>query len=151
MTNFKQFKLTNGDEVIADVVDGTDSEHLVIRAAMKIVEVEHLEEGYSYFAFRPFISFADSPETLQILANGHIIAENVPSTHIMKHYARSISMMSRVLKVGKTLEELESMTGDQIHDWVEEYIKAEKQERESQSQDLGENVIRIDFDKDKLH
>jgi len=151
MTNFKQFKLTNGDEIIADVIDGSDSEHLVIRAAMKIVEVEHLEEGFSYFAFRPFIAFAESPETLQVLANGHIIAENVPSTHIMKHYAKSISMMSRFLKTGTTLEDFESMTSDQIHDWVEEYIKAEKQERESQSKDLGKNVIRVEFDKDKLH
>ena len=56
---FKQFKLTNGDEIVADVVDSQD-DVLIIRAAMRIVETEVFEEGMSYFALRPYIAFQDT-------------------------------------------------------------------------------------------
>ena len=87
--NFKQIKLTNGDEIVADVVE-RDNESLIVRAAMRIVEVEHLEEGYSYFAFRPFISFNDAVENLSLVNVQHIIAETIPSDNLLNHYAGSV-------------------------------------------------------------
>ncbi len=36
--NFKQFKLSNGEEVIADVVEA-EEEILIVRAAMKIIKL----------------------------------------------------------------------------------------------------------------
>ena len=147
--NFKQFKLTNGEEIIADVLE-SEEDILIIRAAMKIVEVEHLEEGYSYFAFRPFISFQDSVDTLQLLGSQHIITETTPSHNLLKHYASAVGKMSKFLKGGKTLEEFESMSEEEVESYIQDFLDRELEEaaldgllNEEEDEDLGENVIRF--------
>ena len=158
--NFKQFKLSNGEEVIADVVESED-EVLIIRAAMKIVEVEHLEEGYSYFAFRPFISFQDSVDTLQLLGVQHIITETTPSHNLLKHYASAIGKLAKFLKGGKTLEEFEVMSDEEVESYIanllEQELAAGGEEFEIdidfddiEEEDLGENVVRFN-PKDTVH
>jgi hypothetical protein len=149
---FKQFKLTNGDEIVADVVDSQD-DVLIIRAAMRIVETEVFEEGMSYFALRPYIAFQDTLDQLQLLNTRHIIAENTPSKYVMKHYARSVSAMSKFLKTGKkSLEEFESMTSQELDKWILDFIERETQEQEKVKEKLGENIIIFpSIDKDKLH
>ena len=57
---YKQIKLTNGEEFIANILDVQEDEGVIIMSdALKIVEAENLDEGYSYFAFRPLMSFTE--------------------------------------------------------------------------------------------
>lgn len=151
MKSFKQFKLTNGDEIVADIVDSQE-DLLIIRAAMKIVETEHFEDGMSYFALRPYVAFQDSLDQLQLLNTKHIIAENQPSRYIMRHYAKSVSAMSKFFKNGKTLEEFESMGDQELNDWIYNFIDDEIKEQDKIREELGENVLIFpSIDKDKLH
>ena len=158
--NFKQFKLSNGEEVIADVVEA-EEEILIVRAAMKIIEIEHLEEGYSYFAFRPFVSFQDSVDTLQLLSTQHIITETTPSHNLLKHYASAIGKLAKFLKGGKTLEEFEVMSDDEVESYIADLLERELaaggEEYEIdidfddiEEEDLGENVVRFN-PKDTVH
>ena len=149
---FKQFKLSNGDEIVADVVDSQD-DVLIIRAAMRIVETEVFEQGMSYFALRPYISFQDTLDQLQLLNTRHIITENTPSKYVMKHYAKSVSAMSKFLKNSKkSLEEFENMSPKELDDWIMNFIERETEEKEKIKENLGENIIVFpSLDKDKLH
>lgn len=51
-TGHRQFKLSNGDELIAEIVDEPnqdDEVNLVVRDAMQISRVDDREEGYRYY------------------------------------------------------------------------------------------------------
>ena len=74
---FRQFKLTNSDEIICEIVqwDNEEDASIVIRGALRLITMEDYEKGIRLFAFRPWMGFADNPETLQTLNAAHIIAE----------------------------------------------------------------------------
>lgn len=145
--NFKQFKLANGDEIVADVLD-SEEDVLIIRAPMRIVELENTDEGFSYFSLRPFVAFQDTIDTLQLLNTNQIILETSPSTSIMKHYAAAIHKMSFMLKGGKSLEDLEAMTDENIRSHMdaildeasEMAIEKDIEELEEENK-LPENVV----------
>ena len=147
--NFKQFKLSNGDEVVADVVD-SEEDVLIIRAPMRIVELENVDEGFSYFSLRPFVAFQDTIDTLQLLNTSQIILETSPSDSIMKHYANAIHKMSFMLKGGKCLEDLESMTDEEIRSHMDNILEeaediAIKKDLAKLEEDekLPENVVKL--------
>ena len=52
---FRQFKLTNQDEIIAEVVDHGDdnSPDIIVRKVMKIIVVDDYEENVRFYTFKP--------------------------------------------------------------------------------------------------
>ena len=154
-TNFKQFKLINGDEIVADVIDSED-DILIIRAPMRIVELENMHEGYTYFSLRPFVAFQDNLDTLHLLNTTSIVLESSPSSSIMKHYANSVVKMNRFLKDGKTLEDLEAMSDDEIREYMENLLDkygediSKDVEIDEEKEKLGPNVIKFN-PKDTMH
>ena len=154
-TNFKQFKLINGDEIVTDVIDSED-DILIVRASMKIVELENMHEGFTYFSLRPFIAFQDNLDTLQLLNTASIVLESSPSPSIMKHYANAVVKMNRFLKDGKTLEDLEAMSDDEIREYMEKLLDkygediSEELEVKDEKEKLGTNVIKFN-PKDTMH
>lgn len=150
--NFKQFKLVSGEEIVADVID-TEDDVLVIRAAMRIVELENMQEGYSYFSLRPFVAFQENLDSLQILSIGSITLETTPSNSILKHYANAITKMNKFLKHGKTLEDLESMSDNEIHAYMSQLLdeySEESFEEDPEEDHVGENVVKFK-PKDTVH
>ena len=142
-TNFKQFKLINGDEIVTDVIDSED-DILIVRASMKIVELENMHEGFTYFSLRPFIAFQDNLDTLQLLNTASIVLESSPSPSIMKHYANAVTKMNKFLKDGKTLEDLEAMTDDEIRKYMENLL-------DKYGEDISKDIdMRVDEEKEKL-
>ena len=55
MNAIKQFKLTNDDEIICEVVqwDSEEESTMIIRGAMRIVTMEDFSRGVRLYAFRP--------------------------------------------------------------------------------------------------
>ena len=147
--SFKQMKLTSGDEIVADVVE-RDDDSVIIRAAMRIVEVEHLEEGYSYFAFRPFVAFNDSIENLSVLTAVHIINETIPSDNLLTHYASSVRKMNKFLRGGKTLEEFECMDDEEVEEYIQKFVEEELKDSKKQEKELGPIVV-VFKPKDTIH
>lgn len=146
---FKQLKFANGDEIIADVVD-EEKNHMVVRAAMRIIEVENVDEGYSYFAFRPFISFTSDVEALQLVHTDQLIVEAIPSKNIMKHYASAIKRMTKFTELGATLEDFEMMDSEEMENYIEQMVQDEIDEEDKEAKKLGENVV-IFKPKDTIH
>jgi len=146
---FKQLKFANGDEIIADVVD-EEKNHMVVRAAMRIIEVENIDEGYSYFAFRPFISFTQDVGALQLVHTDQLIVEAIPSKNIMKHYATAVKRMDKFTKLGATLEDFEMMDSEEMEGYIEQMVQDEIDEEKKEAKKLGENVV-IFKPKDTIH
>ena len=64
MTDIKQFKLTNNDEIICQVLqyDDADNAAMVVRGTMRIIAAEDYTRGIRFYAFRPWMGFTDGPD-----------------------------------------------------------------------------------------
>tara|TARA_Y200000002_G_C22520175_1_gene595187 strand:- start:199 stop:678 length:480 start_codon:yes stop_codon:yes gene_type:complete len=88
----KQFKLTNDDEIICEVVEWDDeaSSNIVVRRALKIINVEDYAKGVRFFAFRPWMLFNDDPDELHTINAVHIIGEMNPAEAVIARYMTSV-------------------------------------------------------------
>lgn len=85
----KQFKLTNDDEIICEVVKWTDEGDVIVQSAMRIVQGEDPTRGVRFYFFRPFMVFQEKMP--QRINASHIIAEADPTEEMMEHYAGAIN------------------------------------------------------------
>ena len=83
MNEIKQFKLSNGDEIVCDViewpdVDG-DSPDIVVRNCFKIVVagVKSSGDNIRYYQFRPWMVHQDEPDMFQVINGNHIIVQPI--------------------------------------------------------------------------
>lgn len=69
MTSFTQFKLSNGDEIIVNVLQEPEGEdiNIVIKDAMMIVRSEEVDSGFRYYSLRPWMSFQLNSDYFQLL------------------------------------------------------------------------------------
>ena len=160
--NLKQFKLTNDDEIICEVVDHKDNneEHaIVIRKALKINSAEDFENNIRYYSFRPWVSFQDDPSELSVLNVGHIIGESLPSNTLVLHYAAAVREVEIAKKNKKefNLDEVFNEISDMDEDAVEEFLERKLGEittnKESQfmADSAQPNIIHFKPPKDTMH
>lgn len=150
--NFKQLKLTNGDEIICDYIEDDHTSGIaIVRAAMKIIEVEDLDQGYSYFAFRPFMSFTEDNDKLLTINMQHIIGETNPSSNLLKHYAVTLTKMDKFLTTGKTMEEAEMLEDDEFERIMSDLDELEESETPKEKDDRGPNIIKFKPKTDTFH
>ena len=84
--SIKQFKLTNNDEIICEVVEwntGDEASDIIVKKALKVIAVEDYQKGWRFFAFRPWMSFQDDVSVLQAVNASHIIVTTNPSPAIL--------------------------------------------------------------------
>ena len=101
----KQFKLTNNEEIICEVVEwntGDDAGDILVKQALRVITVEDYQKGWRFFAFRPWMSFQDDPASLQTINSSHIIVTTSPSNNILKHYKTCLTSIIDDLKHNKT-------------------------------------------------
>jgi len=118
---YKQIKLVNGDEFIANVLDVQEDEGVMIMSeALRIVEVENIEEGISYFALRPLMSFTDEIDKLHVVSMAHITVETFPSENILVHYKKTLTKMKKIFEIGKTMEDIEELNEEEYQNFMEQ-------------------------------
>ena len=152
--NLRQFKLSNNDEIVADVVEIADEGDLVIRSALKIFQAEDLEAGIRYFSFKPWLSFQNNMEEIIILNIGHIIGEVAPSEELIKHYAAAMWQIANVKKRKLfNIDELEKETmgfdDDELRAYMMEKIYA-KENDETTNDSSSNNIIKFNPN-NKMH
>lgn len=152
--NLKQFKLSNDDEVICEVVQWNDEDNdaIIVRGALRVIYVEDFGKSIRFFAFRPWMVFHDDPTVLHTINSGHIIAETTPSQELLKHYASTLDQINNQLKSKKykttmPLDEITANMHDMDDDEFERYIQAISDEadmmEENPDSDMPENVVRF--------
>ena len=89
---YTQFKLTNGDEIVVQVISEPEGEdiNIVIKNAMMIVRSEDNLEGYRYYSLRPWMAFQLNNDYFQLLNYSHIIGEAKPDKVLLDQYNKSI-------------------------------------------------------------
>lgn len=140
MSELRQFKLTNGDEIICEVVewDSDEISDVIVRNAMSIVSFE--AQGDKYYTFRPWMVFQMDSEFFQSLNSNHIVAGALPAVSIVEQYTKAILIENK--KEEKNIEHLMEKLKDQLMSIHE-------------AGDLPDsstsNVIQFNWDKDKMH
>ena len=137
---YTQFRLSNGDEIIAQVVNEPDGEdfYIVVKNAMMVVRAENIIEGYRYYSFRPWMAFQSDDSYYQLLNYNHIIGEAKPDNTLLNQYYKAI------VTERTDISEENRMSEEEI-----ESIKRliyESQETDSDNS----NIVPL-FDKEKLH
>jgi hypothetical protein len=109
MTDLRQFKLTNDDEIICEVVEWNDDEHdtLLVRRALKIVALDDHAESMRYYTFKPWMLMNNDPDQLQVVNSYHIVSESQPAKIALEYYNDVIKQLKE-----DDEPELELLMGD---------------------------------------
>jgi len=158
MTNtFKQFKLTNDDELICEVLewDNEESASIIVRCPLLIMQGENMEKHVRFYAFRPWMGLCDDPAILHTINSSHIIGEVNPSNELLQHYDKTVQRMLALAKVKKTdfnFDEFQNMTDEEIEDYVEDRINSALEEEPIiDSEDTDDNIIKFKPKSDTIH
>ena len=139
----RQFKLANDDEIMCEVVEyHEEDDAIVIRKTMKMVQVDNMANGTRYYAFRPFMLYQMTPESFQIINCEHIIAEANPDQELILEFFKAIEAA------------MDTDDGDQsenIDDMKEKYNAYVKNQISKLDSDAASNIIKLNFDKNKIH
>ena len=149
----KQFKLSNDDEIICEVVQWDDPENssMVIRGAMRIILIEDHKRGVRFYAFRPWMGFTDDPSILQTLNSSHIIGEISPSDELAKHYGGTVkriksALVKRDMPLDEIQDQTENMTEEEFEEFIGQYLdKDDLFNPEDFELDSGESTNVIKF------
>ena len=134
---YKQFKLTNGDEMVCELI-ATDDEQsstadVIVRRAMKIVVSDDLEANVRYYTLKPWISFQDDSMDLVALNSVHIVGESTPSDTIMLHYAAALADVDKYNKVksaGLTLQDIQEKMKELSEEEMDAFLQSKYEELE---------------------
>jgi len=147
---FKQFKLSNDDEIICEIIEWNDHENdaIIVRGVMKVVHVEDFEKAIRFYAFRPWMVFNDDPDELLTINSGHIVAEITPSKEIYEHYIRSLGELKDALSARKkrktmSLDEVANKLSELDEEDFDAYIQQLSAEMDEVDSDMPENVIKF--------
>ena len=133
--NIKQFKLTNNEEIVCEVVEWDtqdDVGDILVKKALRVIAVEDYQNGWRFFAFRPWMSFQDDPESLQTINSSHIIVTTNPTKNILKHYKACLRGIKEDLKLNKSgkrkkvyanLDEIQDAMRDLTDDEMDDFLE----------------------------
>jgi len=139
----RQFKLANDDEIMCEVVEyHEEDDAIVIRKTMKMVQVDNMANGTRYYAFRPFMLYQMTPESFQIINCEHIIAEANPDQELILEFFKAIELAMDTDDADQT----ENI--DVMKEKYDAYVENQISKLDS---DTANNIIKLNFDKSKMH
>jgi hypothetical protein len=145
VSNIKQFKLVNGDEIICEVLEWATDEtpDLVIRRALHLNVYDDDARGVRYYHFKPWMMMQEGDDVFLTLNTNHIVSEANPITKVLQNYYEAI----------KNAE----MTEEEIAMKIDEHV-ADIKKRQAllkgaleNDSDGFDNIIEFPFDPKKLH
>jgi len=94
----KQFKLTNDDEIVCQVVWHEENK-LIVTNAVRVLQFEDPRRGIRGYYFRPFMTFQDDVEVT--INTKHILCELEPTEEMIKHYTDQIDDIKNVTRTSR--------------------------------------------------
>ena len=86
--DLRQFKLTNNEEIICEVVEWNDDETdtIVIRKALQIHALDDADVSMRYYTYKPWIMMNTDTDALHIINSAHIISESIPTEFAIEYF-----------------------------------------------------------------
>ena len=154
MSKIKQFKLTNDEEIICEVLETEtgDNTAILVRGALRVIESQDFERGIRFFGFKPWMSFNDDPKILQTINSGHIIGEITPEERLIKIYVDTIKEINEVkskrkkfnVNVNDLQSAMDNMTDEELDAYLDSHTTDDIYDPDVFSKDSeNSNVIRF--------
>ena len=144
--DIKQLKLANDEEIICEVIDYPDEDNsdMVIRRALKIINIEDHENNVRFYSFKPWMSFHDVLNETVVLNAFHVLAETMPSNILAADYASAMQEVERFEnnKRHLSLDDFISDMGGSLDDLSEDDFKSYLRKK-FEEQDV-ENIVMKD-------
>jgi hypothetical protein len=92
--NIKQFVLTNGQEIVCDVIEWAEEDfaEIVVRNCMEIVWVHNNDQRI--YMFKPWMHYQETHEDLIIINSDHIISTAEPMEYLVYQYDVAVKDMN---------------------------------------------------------
>ena len=119
-----------------------EDDAIVIRKTMKMVQMDNMANGIRYYTFRPFMLYQMTPEAFQIINCEHIIAEANPDQELILEYFKAIELAMDTDDADQT----ENI--DVMKEKYDAYVENQISKLDS---DTANNIIKLNFDKSKMH
>lgn len=85
-----QFKISNGDEIIASIQEYGDGD-FIVKAPLKMVEIPFdFEDSNRAFVFRPWMNYQDEIDKEIVLSAISVVAFYEPSDHMIEGYLNAV-------------------------------------------------------------
>lgn len=101
-----QFKLSNGDEVIACVIEWADDKDVAVKFALKMVDVDNPNPTTEYsrtFLFRPWMAYQEDLDATVYINPNNIVSYFVPSTDMRAAYLTSVGEVKEFYAESNTM------------------------------------------------
>jgi len=138
--SFRQLKLSNGDEIVADVYqwNDDDNDEIVVKNAMKLMLYEG-PTGDKYFSFRPWMVYQEQESDLLVLLARHVIAIAIPIEPLLVQYRLAVTNMH---EIGD--QRLQGSEKDMSLDQLQKYTKETMEKLKETMTDLSEFSMELD-------
>lgn len=135
---YRQFKLTSGEEIVCEVMEWNDEAEveILVRKAMRLTLVEMGDT--KFYSFRPWMVYQENPEDILILNVNTVVGIGFPPETLLKQYREAVDEMASMNETRE--QEFAESLKDSV-DKIERYLTV---------MDSGSNVIDM-FDPKKLH
>ena len=92
--NVKQFILTNGQEIVCDVIEWAEDDfsEIVVRNCMEIIWMHNNEQRI--YMFKPWMHYQELTEDLIIINSDHIISTAEPTEYLVYQYDIAVKDMN---------------------------------------------------------
>ena len=143
-SDYRQFKLANGEEILCEVMQWGDEDvaAIVVRKALKIYQVDRLD-GYRMYTLRPWMIYSEDPSQLMTINDHQIIGETTPSATLFKQYQMCIKENKKNFEQEEKQEPswAQNLTDEQLGQMIRDIAS-----------DSDSNVIDMfQVDKSKMH
>jgi len=149
----KQLKLSDGEEIIAEILDEIEDE-LLVRLPLRIIKVD-LSIDRTLFTFKSYMTYAEFTDQIVSINLYHIIAIAIPHEDLLEQYHRArekikeYKLDSKDLSVYDTTDSALKDAFSTMKTKIKDLNRVPGEEMDSSSS----NVIYVPFstDKDKMH
>lgn len=132
LPKIKQFKLTNNDEIVCEVLeyDTPENAAILIRGALRVTENIDWRRGVRFFGFKPWLTFGDDPAILCTLNSTHIIGEVTPGKKLLGFYVKTVKDIKKSLTKEKNIDvnvkdledALDTMSDEELDEYLDSNI-----------------------------
>ena len=94
--NLAQFKFSNGQEVVCEVMEWPEdkTQDIIVRNAMSIIMGED-QDGDRVYMFRPWAHYLEAPDEYILVNTLHVVSTNRPSVHLEEEYKYAVTEMHK--------------------------------------------------------
>tara|TARA_B100000941_G_C28433292_1_gene515460 strand:- start:93 stop:527 length:435 start_codon:yes stop_codon:yes gene_type:complete len=137
--NVKQFKLSDGEEIIAEIIEDHEEE-IILRTPLRVIRIDVNFEKTLY-TFKPWMTYVEATDHFVSLNDYHIMSATHPHEELLTQYKKALKKIRELENNPDYMKPSEEDVGTSLEDYDPESL-------DSNSSNI------IDFksiDRSKLH